>query len=114
MPENTQSTRDQSSSIGCLARFVWMAVGNAALFMLAVTIAQKEALSLSVYDLAFWLVPVVVIVVRFIDITRLGGKTVDAEPATLAHWRRYALGLVAVAVALWLAAHGLAATGWMK
>ena len=114
MPEDTQAPRGQNTFSGCLARFVWMAVGNAALVLLVVMIAQRGTMSFTVLDLVFWLVPVIVIATRYLDVSRLGGQTVDGDPATLGHWRRHAIGLALISVALWLAAHGLAATGWLK
>jgi hypothetical protein len=44
---------------------------------------------------------VLLILARYMDITRCHGQTTDGGPATLAHWRRYVLGLIPVTAGLW-------------
>jgi hypothetical protein len=91
-----------------------MAAGNVALFMLLILIARNKALSLSVCDLGLWGLAAAMAAVRYLDITRLGGQTTEGEPATLAHWRRYTLGLAAVTGFLWITGHLLALTEFMR
>lgn len=80
-----------------------MAFGNLALFMIGILIIQRR--SFSIFDMAYWLVVVALIVVRYVDITRFGGRTASAEPATLGHFQRYALGLVVGAASVWAGVH---------
>ena len=94
--------------IGCLpvvVRLLWLVVGNGALLLLSILIAQER--TFSALDLAFWGSVVALILVRYIDITRLGGLTKDGEPASLRDWRRYILFLLLGAGALWGLAHAL-------
>lgn len=88
---------------GLIARITWMMAGNAALAVIAVLILQAG--SPSALDVFFWGVVVALLAVRYVDVTRLGGLTADGEPASIGHWRRYALYLVGATAALWTLAH---------
>lgn len=90
---------------GCLLRLLWMAFGNLALVMIAIVIIERR--DFSAVDVAYWLVVVVLVVARYLDITRFAGRTASDEPATMRHFRRYALGLLVSAAAVWTGAHVL-------
>lgn len=90
---------------GCLLRVFWMAVGNVALLTLAGFILSQGRFSL--LDGGYWAVVAALVGARYADIVRFRGQTADGTPATVTHLRRYALGLLAVAVGLWIAAHVL-------
>ena len=111
----TDSARDplpqQDSLLGCLVRITWMGGGLAVIFLSAVRIAEKRPLFGVSADIALWLAALAAIAVRFVDVRFLAGQTAAGQPATLAHWRRYALVLVATAAAVWAAARLLARTG---
>jgi hypothetical protein len=97
---------------GCFAlifRLLWIIVGNLVLLFLAVLIAQRKGFS--ALDLAFWAVVGALVLVRYIDITRLKGLTTDSQPATIRHWRRYAVTLAVISVALWALAHVASSLG---
>ena len=96
----------QTGFLGLMIRLVWMLFGNAALARLAVQIAQAG--SFSAVDVAFWAVVVVMVGVRYIDVTRFGGLTAEGEPATLRHWRRYTGYLLAASAGLYTLAHAVA------
>lgn len=91
--------------VGLIVRIIWIMGGNMALFMLAVLAYHKGALS--GLDVAYWAIVVGLIVIRYIDITRLNGLTSNSERATLAHWRKYVGLLLVASTALWGLAHGL-------
>lgn len=94
---------------GCLTRLCWMMLGNAALVFLSVAIAWKRVEIPSWADAAFWTVVAGIIAVRYLDVSRFGGRTADGrETATMHHWRRYALVLIGASVILWGVAHGAA------
>jgi hypothetical protein len=98
----------EPTNAGCLAglvRFIWLIAGNGALCLLIIFIFEEKAAS--GLDVAFWTIVASLIAVRYIDITRLNGLTSDGEPATLQHWRRYALVLLAIAGTGWALAHGI-------
>ena len=62
---------------------------------------------LSILDIAFWGIVVGLVLIRYIDITRLKGLTTNSEPATLRHWRTYVTKLLVVGAVLWGLAHGI-------
>jgi hypothetical protein len=93
-----------ASILGCLIPTFWMLVGNGILALCAVAIAAGTAV-FGATDLLYWLTVVCLLGARYADIRYLGGKTADGEPATMAHWRRYAVILGAVSVAIWIVAH---------
>lgn len=110
-----QQAGDQSPSgpTGCLPvllRVTWLMWGNFALLLCAAFVAQRIAPPLT--DLLFFVAAGCLIGVRYLDITRYHGATSDGEPATLAHWRRYAITMVLISAALWTAARVAAARGW--
>jgi hypothetical protein len=82
-----------------------MAAGNVALLALAWLIFQQHRFSL--LDGAYWGVVALLAGARHLDIARFGGTTVEGTPAAIQHFRRYALGLLFAAAALWIAVHAL-------
>ena len=90
---------------GCLLRLFWMAFGNLALILITLLIIERRAFS--ALDGAYWLIVVALVVVRYVDITRFAGRTASYEPATMRHFRRYTLGLLAGAAAAWTCIHAL-------
>ncbi len=95
-----------TGAVGLAVRVFWMAFGNAGLLLLAVSIAQRGAVSR--LDVGFWTLAAALLLVRYLDITRLSGLTADGKPASLGHWRRYAIGLLGASVILWALAHAVA------
>ena len=98
----------QERASGCLVRLCWMVLGNLALIVLARSIWLHEGSFLCLADLGFWLTVLAMAALRYVDVARLGGRTVYGQPATLRHWRLYALVLGLAALALWGLAHGAA------
>lgn len=107
----TSPPQQQTGCLAALARVYWMAVGNALLFFCAIYAAKRPAPS--ALDALYAGLVLVLILVRFVDITRLGGQTADGHPATTAHWRRYTLVLVPVAAAVWIGVRFAHGRGWM-
>ena len=93
---------------GCLTRLLWLGVGNVVLGISAVFIAQKRGLVFSAADGVFWASVILMILVRRVDITILHGWTATGEPATMRHWRRYAVLLPVVGALVWAGAHAWA------
>jgi hypothetical protein len=114
MADSTDPQTKQNTLSGCGVRFFWMLVGNMALFFLAISIGQTAPFKLSWRDAAFLVVVLALALARFVDISFLDGRTTEDKPATLADWRRYTVWLLAAGVAVWFAAHALAAAGWMR
>jgi len=91
--------------------FFWMLAGNAILAISAFLIAQHHSSFLTAADGFYWTTVACLLLARYVDIRYLVGLTADGEPATMAHWRRYAVILVVVAIALWVAVHAVGFLG---
>jgi hypothetical protein len=108
------SASKQSTFSGCLVRFFWMGMGNAALAILGMTIAEQSWWPPTWRDAAFWAVVGALAVARLLDIRLLDGRTVDGAPASAGDLHRYLVALVAAAAGLWALAHFVARAGWMR
>ena len=97
----------QTSPAGCLVRLGWMLLGNIALLLSAAAISQNKA-AFSLADALFWAIAIGVVALRYVDIRVLHGQTAMGTPATIAHWRRYAVFMAAASLGIWLLAHGVA------
>ncbi len=86
-------------------RLTWI-FGASLLVFGAIFIMQDKAPGLA--DIIFWLIALVLILARYIDIRYLKGETTDNKPATLKHWRRYSAILLIAAGLLYLLAKFLA------
>lgn len=94
---------------GCMLRLYWLVVAPVALLGLAASLAKTGAGPLSAASAVYWAVAAGALLVRYLDIFRFQGETVDGKPASRADWRGFAIRLVAVAVVLWAAALGVGA-----
>ena len=101
----TDPKTDYTPVAGCLVRLFWMFGGLMLLFFLSVSIYDHR--SFSARDLGFWLVVLCLVLIRYADIRYLDGQTAEGAPATMTHWRRYSIGLLAGALGVWLILHGL-------
>jgi hypothetical protein len=112
--EVTEGREAAPESNGCLPvllRLTWMIWGNAALFLCVVFVALGTAPVVA--DLMVLAMAGFLVVVRYVDIHLFKGETADGEPATLAHWRRYAMAVAFLAAALWATARIVAFRGWI-
>lgn len=105
MENSIPDAKSAPAPAGCLLRLFWMLVGNGLLYLSLILIASKHAPLPSYLDALAGAAVVAMIVARYLDITRFAGRTVEDEPATLAHWRRFTVALVVVATLSWLLAH---------
>lgn len=99
------STPEELHPAGCLLRIAWMGFGNIVLLSLAASVFRSA--SYTWLDGAYGAVVLGLIAARYVDIRRYAGLTVHSEPATMAHFRRYAVGLVVFAGALWCVARAM-------
>jgi len=106
-PQRIEQASERAGLSGLLARATWMFWGNGALYILGVAIAMGSA-ALSAIDLAFWGTVALLIGIRYWDIKKLHGLTATCEPATMSHWRRYAVKLSALSLIGWAVAHAIA------
>jgi len=84
----------------------WMAIGNGAMMLCTVGIIRTGALSC--WDAVYWGLLGTLVLTRYVDIRCYGGQTSTGDPATMTHFRTYALWLSIGTAALWGAAHGVA------
>lgn len=90
------------SGAGFFIRLDWLFLGNALLFCLLVFIIEKRLPLPSFWD-SVYLAPLISLIVsRYGDIRFLNGQTGEGKPATMAHWRRYAILISLVGVGAWL------------
>lgn len=110
--KSPKSSDSESTSLGALLlRLTWMAFGNIVLMICAALVSKGTAPVLT--DVLFFATAVGLVVVRYVDITRFGGQTSEGEPATLADWRKYAIGVSIVSLVIWGLAKLAASRGWM-
>ena len=96
---------------GCFLRVFWMIIGNAILLACAYGVLQHRSSLLSIADALYWAVVGSLLAARYVDIQYFLGTTSDGDPATMAHWRRYATVLGMISIGLWLGAHAIAYGG---
>lgn len=108
---NSQAAQEPMGCLPALARIFWLALGNILLFAGAALVAQDSAPVIA--DVGFFAVALSMIGVRYVDIVVFEGTTKNDEPATLAHWRRYALLVALVATGVWGLARVVAWQGWL-
>ena len=96
-----------SQLTGCLVRLFWMGAGNLILALAVIAIAQNHSgpFVLAWIDLLYWLTAAALPIVRYVDIRFLHGATADNQPATISHWRRYTVAVLATSLVLWVGAH---------
>jgi hypothetical protein len=69
-------------------------------------ILTQRIQTISITDVVFAVTIPLVIVARYLDVTRFSGTTAYGEPASVAHWRRYALAVLFGSIIAWACAHG--------
>lgn len=106
-----ESPPDAGGCLSFLLRITWMMWGNFALFACAAVVAHGIAPLTT--DVLFLSIAIGVVAVRYLDIMRFGGETADGEPATFAHWRRYAIAMASISFAVWVLAKTSASRGWL-
>jgi hypothetical protein len=95
----------QSGIWAILARPFWMFFGNFILLISAAHMFVGENKQSHVSDIFFWGAVLALIVVRFLDIKFLNCQTATGAPATIKHWRNYAILLIVIAAVIRSAAH---------
>ncbi len=100
---DTETIDKQSGILALIARPFWIFFGNFILLISAANIFAGENKTFYVSDFVFWGGVVALIVVRFLDIKFLNGQTATGKPATIKHWRNYAIILTLVSAAIWAA-----------
>jgi len=94
-----------TSCLSVLIRIFWMMIGNMALGLFAAFIVINRIPYFSIHDFIYWIVVVMLITARYIDVKKMNGLTAEGEPATIVHWRRYTFLLILVSMSLWIISH---------
>lgn len=89
-------------------RLFWMFLGIMGLMLCVLRILHNRETFFSAADAVYVLLVPLLIGARYLDVTRFRGTTTYGEPATLVHWRRYAVVLLASSAVIWCAAHAIA------
>lgn len=108
MEEQKYEDHKHDPPAGCFLRLFWMVLGNLILLACAYGIVQHRSTVLSIADAFYWASVGCLLAVRYVDIRYAQGLTADGDPATMAHWRRYAVLLGGIAAVLWFVVHGIA------
>lgn len=103
----SHNERPRTGGIGILLRVFWMLIGPAAMALAGLHILFYSPARFALADAVFLGVAAALPPARRLDIVRYGGTTAEGQPATLQAWRRYAITVVGVAVAAYIAAHGV-------
>ncbi len=106
-----QSPSEKTGCLPAILRATWMAFGNLAVFFCAIFAARRPAPS--PLDFLYIAIVAALIAIRWLDIAKFRGQTADGEPATMAHWRRYALGLVPISAGIWALMRFAHTQGWL-
>jgi len=107
LPSKPGAREAADANTGALLRLGWMLGGNILLLIVGLTIFMGPPWTITFKDALFWAVVALVILVRYVDVTRFAGQTADGKPATRRDFVRYALGLVTSSAAIWTLAQSV-------
>lgn len=94
-----------SSFTSVFLRLYWMMAGNVAFVILSIYLLLNYSTISFIVDVFFWLSALSLVITRYIDIRYFHGQTTENEPATMGHWKRYAIGVGVLSVIVWTIAH---------
>jgi hypothetical protein len=100
-PDQELNHKSDRVGFAFIVRVYWMMLGYIPVFASIAAIIESEN-GPSTADATYWVGVLSIVLARLYDITRLGGTTAEGEPATLAHWRRYAGSLVVITMVVWI------------
>jgi hypothetical protein len=100
-PERGDNSQPTTTVAGCLVQLAWHILGASALLIVWITILRGSRWSIGVKDGVYWAVVLGMIVARYVDVSRMNGRTTAGQPATLRDVRRYAWLLLLVAAVAW-------------
>lgn len=92
---------------GQLLRVFWLVLGNAIIYASWVAILLTSAPLPCMLDAVVGITVALMLVARWVDITRFGGRDPHGQPATRSDWRRYLAILVGSAALGEFVAHFL-------
>ena len=102
---NSDQVRPTNDSLtGLILRLYWIFGGHGVAAMLALYITLQKSFNSVLINCIYLLAVLSLIVTRYIDIKSFAGQTAEGEPATLKHWKRYSILVVAIYAVVWIAA----------
>jgi len=106
MAEHSPQTVDkQSAAPGVMARLWWMLLGNAILAFSLIFIYENKGGFFHAADWVFWITVATLVVARYLDIRFFHGQTATGAPASMRHWVKYVVLLLALSATVWALAH---------
>ncbi len=96
---------EYQNPLGCLPKIFWMMMGPLGLLLAALAVYMSAGWTVA--DAVVWLIIGLLIGARYVDIVRFKGETINDQPATMAHFRRYVPLVLLGGAALWLLARAL-------
>lgn len=96
---------EYQNPLGCLPKIFWMMMGPLGLLLAALSVFMSAGWTMA--DAVVWLLIGLLIGARYVDIARFKGETINDQPATMVHFRRYALLVLVAGAALWTLARAL-------
>ncbi len=101
--DSVKPTNQEYTPFGALlTRVYWMVLGHAAIIISAFFIVSNK--SPRIAHTLYVLLVACLILVRFIDIKIYHGETSEGTVATMAHWRRFSVIVIAYSILIWAAA----------
>jgi hypothetical protein len=108
---DSTSSSFPSNTTGCLVRVFWMAGGPLLAIASAIVIAERQNGFLGAADAVFVVSLSLMVLLRWIDVRRLDGRTVFGDKATPADWRRHAITIICLGLVAWGTAHAWSTWG---
>ncbi len=99
-------TPEYDSSFGCFLRVYSLMIGHVILLFCGLAIFHNPSRFLGAPDAYFWATVGTLLGARYVDIRYFKGTTAEGKPASTSDWRRYAVFLLVVSIALWLFVNG--------
>ncbi|MDD5772387.1 MAG: hypothetical protein PHX78_02860 [bacterium] len=97
--------QNNSTGIGMLIRFYWMAFGNFINMLLIINITFKKQSPIMLLSILYFINTIGLIILRYIDIKYLNGLTSEYEHATMDHWKIYSIKVIVFYLVLWIVAY---------
>lgn len=79
------------SGAGCAVRLSWLIVGPVVVAVAVAVLASQEDISAIGGSSVYWGAVLAMLVLRYVDVAKYDGLTAEGEPASMTHFRRYAL-----------------------
>ena len=105
--QREQTADRQGGFLSIIARLFWMAIGNVVLVMACVSILHRSGPLFHTADVVFWVTVLALILVRYLDIRLWDGQTAMGTPASMAHWKKYSVLLLAGSTVAWAICHAV-------